>query len=209
MRRGGRRKRWISCGDAAVYCTGGRWGPRRTRVSECSFVLRSEDLYTALLRSNAAAVKPGALGTLTYHFSGRTVSASWEVRQNAVWRRGRVFLGCPRCSQRCTRLYMPLPTSWLACRRCWGLTYNSRTLQNYKDSLWGRGMFARMFGTSQRDWAYQTTDDHCESRRNASLERWAARRQWLARVPNRGNSRRTGSQFLKRTSITACRFRLS
>jgi hypothetical protein len=85
------------------------------------------------------------------HGGPRSLTANWEIRQNAVWQRGRVFLRCSRCRLLCTRLYMPLEESWLACRRCWGLTYASRTLQNYKDSLWGRGAIARMFGTSQRE----------------------------------------------------------
>jgi len=40
-----------------------------------------------------------------------------------------------------------------------GPTYTSRTLQNYKDSLWGRGEITRMIGVSQRDRAYQRTDE--------------------------------------------------
>ncbi len=35
---------------------------------------------------------------------------------------------------RATRLYVPTAASWAACRRCWGLTYQSRTQNNYKDS---------------------------------------------------------------------------
>ena len=38
-----------------------------------------------------------------------------------------------------------------------GLSYASRTLQNYKESVWGRGAFVQMFGTSQRDWAFLAT----------------------------------------------------
>jgi hypothetical protein len=57
--------------------------------------------------------------------------------------------------------YMPLEDSWLACRRCWGLSYASRALLNYKIQSGGRGKFARMFGTSQREWAFQIT---CERR---------------------------------------------
>jgi hypothetical protein len=97
--------------------------------------------------------------------------AGWEVRQNAVWRRGRVFLGCPRCGCRCTRVYIPLEDSSPACRRCWGLSYESRQLQNYKNSTWGRGALARMFGTTQRDWAYQATADRREQRRQLARDR--------------------------------------
>ena len=180
-RRGGyRERRYVTRGDAAVWCPGGRWGPRRVRVTECLSVLRAEDVYTWLLTDNPKAVGPGAAGNLTYSVEGRSHTASWEVRHNAVWRRGRVFLRCPRCALRCTRLYLPLETSWLACRRCWGLSYTSRTLQNYKDTLWGRGSIARMFGTSQRDWAFQWTDDRRQERRAASLKRWKARRTYVS-----------------------------
>jgi hypothetical protein len=148
MKRGGRRRRCLTRAELAVCCPGDRWGPRRTRVTECWGVLRAEELYTGLLVENASAVRPGSRGTATYNLEGRDVTAKWEIRQNAVWRRGRVFFACPRCGQRCTRLYLPLADSWLACHRCWGLTYNSRTIQNYKDSLWSRGVFARMFGTT-------------------------------------------------------------
>jgi len=162
-----------------VRCPGGRWGPRRTRTTECWTLLRAEDCYTALLKDNAAAVKPGAKGTATYTVGKRALTANWEIRPNAVWRRGRVFLRCSQCRLLCTRLYMPLAESWLACRRCWGLTYASRTLQNYKDSLWGRGAIARMFGTSQRDWAFLATWEKRKQHRETSRERWATRKQYL------------------------------
>jgi hypothetical protein len=32
-----------------------------------------------------------------------------------------------------TRLYLPTDHAWLACRRCWGLTYHSRTKNNYRE----------------------------------------------------------------------------
>lgn len=150
------------------------------RVTECSSMLRAEDVYTALLRHDAALVRPGARGTSTYTVEGREFVADWEVRRNAVWRQGRVFLRCARCSLACTRLYIPLRDSRLACRRCWGLTYGSRTLNNYKASLSGRGAIARMFGTSQRDWALDGTDQQRAERRSKSRERWNARRAFLA-----------------------------
>lgn len=179
MSRGGRRRRWITRAGAPVWCAGGRWGPRRVRVTECVSVLRAEDLYTALLKENASAVSPGAAGTASYTVEGGKFTAGWEIRQNAVWRRGRAFLCCSRCAKRCTRLYLPLASLWLACRRCWGLTYQSRALQNYKDSLWGRGAIARIFGTSQREWAFQTTAENRTARLERSRERWAERRQLL------------------------------
>ena len=143
-------------------------------------MLRAEDVYTVLLEDNSSAVRPGAKGRSTYTVEGRQFAAGWEVRQNVVWRRGRVFLQCPRCDTRCTRLYLPLRDSWLACRRCWGLTYASCTLQNYKNSLWGRGRFAKMFGTSQRDWAFLATYDKRTERLETSRERWRKRRRYLS-----------------------------
>lgn len=142
-------------------------------------MMRAEDVYTALLNHDASLVGPGAKGTSTYTVEGREFAASWEVRKNAVWRQGRVFLRCALCSLACTRLYIPLPDSRLACRRCWGLTYGSRTLNNYKASLWGRGAIARMFGTSQRDWAFEATDRRRAERRLSSRERWNIRRTYL------------------------------
>lgn len=176
--RGGARRRWILPHEAAVCCPGGRWGRRRTRTGECWATLRAEEWHTALLH-DVNKVGPGARGTATCTIGDRTVTAAWEMRQNAIWRHGRTFLICPRCAGRCTRLYLPLPDSWLACRRCWGLTYASRTLQNYKDSLWGRGVFARIFGTSQRDRALSTSAERREERREGSRKRWAARRRYM------------------------------
>ena len=180
MSRGGRRPRRIGRLDCAVCCPGGRWGPRRTRVTECYAVILAEDLYTALLRDNAEGVVPGAKGTVGIGSDGGQVTAPWEIHQNAVWRRGRIFLRCPGCSGRCTRLYRPVRDSRLACRRCWGLTYASRTLQNYKDSIYGRGRLARMLGTSQRDFAQLATLEKRQMRRHASRERWADRGRLLA-----------------------------
>jgi hypothetical protein len=173
------RRRWILPHQAAVSCPGGRWGRRRTRVTECWTILKAEDFYTQLLREDAAKVRPGAAGSAIYTLKAEVYRVEWEVRENSVWRRGRVFWRCPRCRRRCTRVYLPLETSWPACRRCWGLTYSSRKLQNYKDSIWGRGIFAKMFGTSQRDQAYQTTRDCRTQRRALSRRRWTDRRAFL------------------------------
>ncbi len=181
MSRVGARRRWIRRDEAAVSCPSGRWGRRRTRTAECWARLSAEDCYTALLRDDAAAVRPGASGEFSGSLSGRKFSATFEIRDNAVWRQGRIFLRCSLCGGRCTRLYMPLPDSWLACRRCWGLTYSSRTLQNYKDSLFGRGAFARMLAVSQRDWALLATHEKRKLRRNRSRENWAKRRNYTRR----------------------------
>ena len=47
-------------------------------------------------------------------------------------------------------------------------------------ALWGRGRFAKMFGTSQRDWAYSTTDEKRRKQLERSRERWAKRRVYLS-----------------------------
>ena len=133
MRRGGQRRRWITPADAAVCCPSGRWGRRRTRVTECWAVFRAEDVYTSLLRG-PEPVAAGGHGEVTWTPGERSFTAAFEIRANRVWRHGRVFLQCPQCSRRVTRLYVPTATAWAACRRCWGLTYQSRTQNNYKDS---------------------------------------------------------------------------
>jgi hypothetical protein len=68
------------------------------------------------------------------------------------------------------------------------VTYPSRTLQNYKNTLWGGRRFAWMFGTTQRDWALMTTNDRRKERRRLSRERWNERRHLLA-----GHQASTGS----------------
>ena len=184
MRRGGRRRRWIHRDDAAVSCPGGRWGRRRLRVSQCWAMLRAEDLYTALLADNAAAVAPGARGAMVFTLGDREVTASWEIRQNAVWRRGRVFLCCPQCALRCTRLYMPTEDCWLRCRSCWGLTYTSRQ-QNYKDTLLG-GLGA--LALSHRTFTLLNTQAERERRAERAAERYKMRRPFLE--AHRGKTRR-------------------
>jgi hypothetical protein len=193
---GYRPRRYVTPGDAAVWCPDGRWGPRRTRVSECWSLVRAEDVYTGLLKDNAERVAPGALGTATFTVRGHSHSVEWEVRQNTVWRRGRVFLRCPRCTRRCTRLYLPLETSWLACRRCWGLSYVSRQLLNYKDSLWGRGWAARMFKTTQREWALDHSRERREGRLAASRERWRERARLLPGATRRRANGRKNAKSL-------------
>ena len=65
------------------------------------------------------------------------------------------------------------------CRRCWGLTYGSRTLQNDKPTPWGRGMFRGLFGTTQRDWGSHGDGRETPRARSGIGERWEARRQLL------------------------------
>jgi hypothetical protein len=165
--------------DAACFCSG-RWGRRRVRTSECVLVIRAEDVYTALLRDAEAPLRPGAAGVVScLAATGHGYEADWVIRQNAVWRHGRVFVVCPQCHRQRTRLYVPRHDSPLACRSCWGLTYASRTLQNYKNSLFGRGRLAQLLGTTQREWALMTTLEARKERARRAVERNHERRAIL------------------------------
>ena len=186
MRRGGQRRRWITPADAAVWCPDGRWGRRRTRVTECWALLRAENLYTSLLRG-PESVSAGDHGEVTWTLGGRLFTVAFEIRANRVWRHGRVFLQCSRCSRRATRLYVPTATAWAACRRCWGLTYQSRTQNNYKDR--GGGLLAHL-GVSHRLMAQMQTAGRRKRRRAASIERWAERRDILQRKARAAKRRR-------------------
>ena len=42
----------------------------------------------------------------------------WQIRPNAIWRLGRLFLACPACRRPATRLYVPTPAASPACRSC-------------------------------------------------------------------------------------------
>jgi hypothetical protein len=175
------RRRYITPGeDAQVWCHG-RWGPRRVRVTQCWAVVAAEELYTTLLKHDQGSVHPGACGRVTAAFStGHLVTASWECARAASGIYGRIFLTCDRCSRRCTRLYRPVEQAPLACRTCWGLSYESRTRFNYKDTLYGRGALARMLGTTQREIARIST----LRKRNERLAR--ARERWLSRSVSLG-----------------------
>ena len=179
------RRRSISRTDAAVWCPGGRWGPRRVRTAECQSIVRAENLYTQLIRQSAKSgivLRPGDFGTATYRFGGRSLTASWEAQSNSIWRFGRIFFKCPLCMRRCTRMYLPLPESTFGCRSCWGLSYVARALQNYKDSLWGRGPLAGLFGTTQRDWACMHSEERRKERKAAQSERQRLRRRHVRKV---------------------------
>jgi hypothetical protein len=170
MRRGGRRRRYITREDAAVSCPGGRWGRRRTRVTECVAIVLAEEVYTELIRGGSNLQGHAhASGSISLR-GGRVHSFDFWLRPNAVWRNGRVFLRCPQCRGRSTRLYVPREDSWLACRRCWGLTYESRQQRNYKHR--GPAWFPLL---TMSDRAKMMTEEERERRRERSLERWSER----------------------------------
>jgi hypothetical protein len=167
-------RRYVRPGlDADVWCASGRWGPRRVLVSECRAVVRAEDIYTDLLRKGAARMKPGASGSVSWSLPGRPgpFSAEWEIRANAVWRFGRVFLRCPRCQRLATRIYVPRADAWAACRRCWGFSYESRQQRTYRVG----GGLSRILGPL----AHSLTRRERERRAEASERRYAERREIL------------------------------
>jgi len=143
----------------------GRWGPRRVRVTECCSILTAERVYTRLL-ADPEAIRVGRRGELRYTVGDHAVEVQFEVRANAVWRFGRVFLTCPMCGGRATRIYLPTSASPAGCRRCWGLSYDSRKA-DYKT----RGPFAYL-----GSWGEAETILARERRSQAAAARYAERR---------------------------------
>ncbi len=161
--------------DANVWCRSGRWGPRRVRVTECWAVLNAEDVYTHLLRDDPCRTKPGARGSLRWTLPHEPpLTIAWELRSNAVWRFGRAFLRCPRCDRLSTRVYVPREGTWAACRRCWGLTYESRQQRTYRI---GASYLSRAFGPL----ACVLTHTARLARAAAAERRYAERREILRR----------------------------
>jgi hypothetical protein len=178
-------RRYVTPGvDAAVWCPSGRWGPKRVRVTRCWATLKAESVYTGLLRDNPArmtaraGVRSPARGSLEWKLPGRPGEwVEWELRPNAVWRFGRLFLRCPKCSRPATRIYVPAEDAEAACRRCWGLTYESRQERNYKA---GRSPLAAI-GISPIGLAYSLAETARVLRAEAAAKRYAERREILKR----------------------------
>ena len=64
------------------------------------------------------------------------------LTQRPDGRTGRWWFVCPRCGQRCGRLYLPTGMSRVGCRKCCGLLYRSQFTRshgrtNTRRSLWG------------------------------------------------------------------------
>jgi hypothetical protein len=169
--RGGRRQRLAKPGTLRTWCASGRWGYRRVRVSECAAVLTAEHLYTLLLRIDGPHVHPGMRGQAEWTLGGVSHRVGFELRPNAVWRFGRVFLVCPHCETRATRLYVPTTDARPECRRCWGLTYSTRQFRNYKDV----GLFSTL-GLTARSFAESEAETVREQRREAASKRSEERR---------------------------------
>ena len=127
---GGRRPRRIRPQEVGVYVRSGRWGPKRLRVEHCRTIVRAEFVYRELC-GTGAEVKPDV--EIPVWINGTAVTVT--IRPNSVWRRGRLFLKCPRCLSGVGRLYVPCEGLAMRCRRCWGLAY-SKQLYSYRDPLW-------------------------------------------------------------------------
>src|SRR5262245_39477747 len=125
MRRGPRRRFIVPGREALAWVPSGRWGPRRVRVSECH-ALTAEAVYTEALRAVEALPRPGERRQVMFSLLNQALVVDWELRPNAVWRFGRVFLFCSICKRRVTRLYVPRCLLQARCRVCWGLSYPSQ-----------------------------------------------------------------------------------
>jgi len=159
--------------DADAWCAG-RWGTRRARTEECAGTVRAEDVYTGVLRDAPDSARPGGTGSV----SVLDQRLRWELLPNRIWRCGRLFLICPKCGRRSTRVYMPVTGAPLACRSCWGLSYRSRQ-NSYLRTGW-----SAIFGTIGENEARLAG----EARRIAAHGRLNARRAILDALRRAGSS---------------------
>jgi hypothetical protein len=141
-------------------------------VEECASILTAERVYTGLL-ADPETICVGRRGEVRYNVGDRTVTVQFEVRANAVWRFGRVFLTCSMCSGRATRIYLPSSTAPAGCRRCLGLSYDSRKADYRTTGPWGKYLGS---------WAEASTILANERRSTASEARYAERRLILGKV---------------------------
>lgn len=135
-------------------------------------MLKAEDAYTVILREEPSRAHPGATGAVTVF--GQEVE--WEIRDNRIWRFGRLFLRCPVCDRPATRVYLPLLGAGLACRLCWGLSYRSRR-NSYRRTGWSAVLGT--IGASETGFARS-------ARRKAAQARQNARRAILGRQTGAG-----------------------
>jgi hypothetical protein len=170
--RGGPRRRYVIPGDVPVWIGSGRWGPRRVHVGECLAVLAAELVYHQMV-CNGDICAPGHRAAVTWTATPKKPRAVWsievEVQANAVWRCGRLFLRCPACQRRATRLYVPREDLPPRCRRCWGLSYQSQSW-SYRRT----GPMDLLFGSA----AQRTTEIRRERRKAAAEARYAEKRRY-------------------------------
>lgn len=166
------RRRCVEPAQVGVYVREGRWGPRRLRVTECAEVITAETVYD-LAVGLGVGLRPGFTAAIEMPLvTTNTISdtsdrtAGWllsiEVLPNPIWRFGRLFFRCPRCTRRITRLYIPVAGRTPECRTCWGLTYASQSWSYHLDG-------------HSRQACYATTTGQRETRRRASRKRCEAR----------------------------------
>ena len=91
----------------------------------------------------------------------------------------------PSCSRPATRIYVPTEDARPACRRCWGLTYESRQERNYKP---GHSYLAYL-GLSPLNLAHSLAHTARVTRAEAAAKRYAERREILGAIPARPLSR--------------------
>ena len=154
------------CAGALQVWRVGRWGPCRLPFEHCAGTLRAEMIYDGFCRGRTTT-GPGSVLTFEWPGCPETSSISAEVRANRVWRHGRLFLFCPRCRARVTRLYRPKRESDPRCRSCWGLSYLSRSWSYH-------GLSALT--------AHVTTSERREERRRAARARYVARESSKSRA---------------------------
>jgi hypothetical protein len=114
--------------------------PRRARVDQSAAILAAEFVYHQMVCAGEP-LGAGWRATLGSKPDARS-KTSWEIEAevlaNAVWRRGRLLFRCPAWRRRATRLYVPSLGCDPRCRRCRGLSYESRSWGFKLCGLFGR-----------------------------------------------------------------------
>lgn len=167
MSRGGYRPR-LPEGELPISVSSGRWGRRRLRTDECWREVCAEDVHTELLRLGRMATFHGP-EPISLTVGGVRMVVMVEIL------RGRVLLRCRRCGRHRTRLYCPSADDpdFRGCRTCLGLTYESRTLFNYKPG----GLVLGGYFLSHRSLAKARTRKRREDALTIRLARDAERRR--------------------------------
>ena len=183
------RRRSISRQDAPVWCPGGRWGGRRVRTNECQMRVRCEDLYVALLREQPKGnvSVQGAAERLPIGSRG----ANWLSRgRHAPIRSGgsvECFLGALNASGSALGSICPALTQTSAVAGVGDCRMPPRRYKTTKSRLGAEGRLRRMFGTTQRDWAYETTNERRGERRAECEKRWNKRKRHLRKAERLAN----------------------
>jgi hypothetical protein len=162
----------------------GRWRRRRARVTESASALTAERVYEQLIREGRTTAPVGFGGRISWTIpSGPMWEIAFERTRNQVWALGRLFLLCPRCQRRATRLYVPSVVARPECRRCWGLTYSTRTKMNYKRKP--AGWLSVVLGISMSEWARMETAERRRKKQAEARARYRERRAFFTRATDR------------------------